>query len=76
MPGMSGGPAGRRWIEAGPLHQVRRVDPGGPHRYQELSVAGHGVVPLLPVQLVVPDHDGVHAGHPRGGPERAIAGAR
>ena len=59
-----GGPAGRRWIEAGPLHQVRRVDPGRPHRHQQLGVAGHRVVPLLPVQLAVPDHDGVHAGHP------------
>ena len=59
-----GGPAGRRWIEAGPLHQVRRIQPGRPHRYQELSVSGDRVVPLFPVQLTIPDDDGVHAGHP------------
>ena len=34
-----GGPAGRRWIEAGPLHQVRRIQPRRPHRHQKLGVA-------------------------------------
>ena len=66
-----GGPAGRRWVEAGPLHQVGRVEPGRLHRHQQLGVAGDRVVPLLPVQLAVPDHDGVHAGHPRRGPSGA-----
>ena len=70
-----GGPAGRRWIEAGPLHQVRRIQSGRPHRHQELGVPGDRVVPLLPEQLAISDHDGVHAGHPTR-PGHVATGAR
>ena len=58
------GPPRRRRVEAGPLHQVRRIQSGRPHRHQELGVAGDRVVPLFPVQLALPDHDSVHAAHP------------
>ena len=72
MPGMSGGEPPWSGVEACPLHQVRRVQPGRPHRHEQLGVTRHGVVPLLPAEPVVADDDGVHAGHPR----RARAGDR
>ena len=70
-----GRPARRRRVEAGPLHQVGRVQPGRPHGHQQLGVAGDRVVPLLPVQVGVSDHDGVHGGHPTR-PGHAATGAR
>ena len=69
------GPPRWRRVEAGPLYQVRRIQAGRPHRHQQLGVAGDRVVPLLPVQLALPDHDGVHAGHPTR-PGHARTGAR
>ena len=52
-------------IEPLALHHVGPVEPGRPHGDQQLGVAGHRIVPLLPVQLCVPDHHGVHRAHPR-----------
>ena len=66
-------PAGWGGIEAGPLHQVRRVQPGRLHRDEQLGVARNRVVAFLPVEAAVPDHHGVH-GATLGGPERAARG--